>query len=202
MIDYKISKHARILFVGINPHPGSDRRGVPFSNNKMFWYLLNRAGLIQEAEADLRNDGKLRRIYDEKFRQVYGLNLVNLVDRPTIDVTMLEKGEAREGIKRALGIVRRYRPKVVCFIGKITFTTFGGGPESDWGWQAGIGDSRVYLMHFPIRGPADVRVKELQEMHHAANVAFGTKAMNLELEMPAATAGGRPATRPSPTSAA
>ena len=43
MIAYKISKNARILFVGINPHPGSYRRSVPFSNNKMFWYLLNRS---------------------------------------------------------------------------------------------------------------------------------------------------------------
>jgi TDG/mug DNA glycosylase family protein len=36
MIAYKTSKNAKILFVGINPHPGSYRRGVPFSNNKMF----------------------------------------------------------------------------------------------------------------------------------------------------------------------
>jgi hypothetical protein len=36
MIRYKYRK-AKILFVGINPHPGSFRRGVPFSNNKMFW---------------------------------------------------------------------------------------------------------------------------------------------------------------------
>jgi uracil-DNA glycosylase len=62
MIACKISKNARILFVGINPHPGSYRRGVPFSNNKMFWYLLNRAGLLQEAESDLKlADGDRRR---------------------------------------------------------------------------------------------------------------------------------------------
>ena len=65
MIEYKISENARILFVGINPHPGSYRRGVPFSNNKMFWYLLNRAGLLQEAESDLKNDQLLKGIYDE-----------------------------------------------------------------------------------------------------------------------------------------
>ena len=51
MIAYKTSKNAKILFVGINPHPGSYRRGVPFSNNKMFWYLLNRAGLLDEVKA-------------------------------------------------------------------------------------------------------------------------------------------------------
>ena len=80
MIAYKISKNARILFVGINPHPGSYRRGVPFSNNKMFWYLLNRVGLLQEPESDLKNDRLLKRIYDKKFLPEYGLNFVNLVD--------------------------------------------------------------------------------------------------------------------------
>ena len=124
MIDYKISKNARILFVGINPHPGSYRRGVPFSNNKMFWYLLNRAGLLQEAEKDLKNDQLLKGIYDEKFLPEYGLNFVNLVDRPTIDVTELKKGEKQAGVRRVLRIIRTYRPKVVCFIGKIAFNTF------------------------------------------------------------------------------
>ena len=96
MIDYKISKNARILFVGVNPHPGSSRRGVPFSNNKMFWYLLNRVGLLQEAEKDLKNDRLLKRIYNEKFLPEYGLNFVNLVERPTIDVTELKKGRSRQ----------------------------------------------------------------------------------------------------------
>jgi TDG/mug DNA glycosylase family protein len=93
MIAYKISKNARILFVGINPHPGSYRRGVPFSNNKMFWYLLNRAGLLQEAESDLKNDQLLKGIYDKKFLPEYELNLV---DRPTIDVTELKNVRSRQ----------------------------------------------------------------------------------------------------------
>ncbi len=169
MIVYKISKNARILFVGINPHPGSFRRGVPFSNNKMFWYLLNQAGLIQETETDLKNDQLLKRIYDKKFLQAYGLNLVNLVDRPTIDVTRLKRGEEQAGKRRALGIIRRCRPRIVCFIGKITLNTFFSSRKCDWGWQTEIEDTRVYLMHFPIRGPASVRVKELREMKRATD---------------------------------
>ncbi len=172
MIAYKISKNARILFVGINPHPGSFRRGVPFSNNKMFWYLLNQAGLIQETETDLKNDQLLKRIYDQKFLQAYALNLVNLVDRPTIDVTRLKKGEEQTGIRRALRIIRRCRPRVVCFIGKIALNTFRSSRKCDWGWQTEIEDTRVYLMHFPIRGPASVRVKELRKMKRATDVAL------------------------------
>ena len=169
MIVYKISKHARVLFIGINPHPGSYRRGVPFSNNKMFWYLLNRAGLLQEAESDLKNDQLLKRIYDKKFLPEYGLNFVNLVDRPTIDVTELKKGEEQAGIRRALRVIRNYRPNVVCFIGKIAFNTFYGSRKCEWGWQTEIEDTRVYLMHFPIRGPASVRVKELSEVKLASD---------------------------------
>ena len=122
MIAYKTSKGARILFVGINPHPGSYRRGVPFSNNKMFWYLLNRAGLLHETESDLKNDQSLKAIYDKKFLSEYGLNFVNLVDRPTVDVTMLKKGKRRLGssgcqksFKAKLHMVHVVTPPLVLF---------------------------------------------------------------------------------------
>lgn len=135
----------------------------------MFWYLLNRAGLLQEAESDLKNDQLLKRIYDKKFLPEYGLNFVNLVDRPTIDVTELKKGEEQAGIRRALRVIRNYRPNVVCFIGKIAFNTFYSSRKCEWGWQTQIEGTRVYLMHFPIRGPASVRVKELSEVKLASD---------------------------------
>lgn len=164
MIDYKTSKNARILFVGINPHPGSDRRGVPFSNNKMFWYLLNQAGLLQESMTDLKDDSKLKHIYDDKFAQLYHLNFVNLVDRPTVDVTELHKGEELPGVQRLLGMIHTLTPGAICFIGKIALNTFQGSRTCDWGWQPDIEGSKAYLMHFPIRGPAEVRVEELREV--------------------------------------
>jgi TDG/mug DNA glycosylase family protein len=169
MIVYKVSKNARILFVGINPHPGSYRRCVPFSNNKMFWYLLTRAGLLDEDERDLKSDKSLKHIYDNKFIPKYALNFVNLVDRPTRDVTELKKGEEQAGIKRALETIRTRKPKVVCFIGKITLNTFRGSRTCNYGWQRTIDDSKVYLMHFPIRGPASVRVRELSEVKLASD---------------------------------
>jgi mismatch-specific thymine-DNA glycosylase len=170
MITYKTSKNARILFIGINPHPGSYRRGVPFSNNKMFWYLLNRAGLLREVESDLRNDQHLKRIYDNKFLPQYGLNFVNLVDRPTVNVTELKRGEEQAGVRRALRIIRTCKPKAVCFIGKVAFNTFYSRRKCDWGWQTKIEGIPVYLMHFPIRGRASVRVKELKELERASRI--------------------------------
>ena len=168
MIEYKTSPRAKILFVGINPHPGSDRRGVPFSNNKMFWYLLNRAGLLQESVDDLKDDLKLKEIYDTRFIEKYDLNFVNLVDRPTVDVTLLKKGEEEPGIRRARKIIQTFEPRVICFIGKIAFHLFHGIRESDWGWQQEILGTKVYLMHFPIRGPAEVRVNDLRAISEAS----------------------------------
>jgi len=134
----------------------------------MFWYLLNRAGLLNEAENDLKSDKRLKHIYDTKFLYKYALNFVNLVDRPTVDVTKLRMGEELAGVKRALRVIRTYRPKVVCFIGKITYNKFRNSRACDYGWQERIEDSKVYLMHFPIRGHASIRIKELIEIKKAA----------------------------------
>jgi len=168
MIEYRIDRHVRILFVGINPHYGSDRRGVPFSNNKTFWYLLNRAGLLRENEEDLRTDGGLKEMYDQRFLPRYHLSFINLIDRPTREVTELKKGEEQPGVERLLRFIRTYKPRIVCFVGKVTYNTFRGSRDCSYGWQENLGDSRVYVMHFPIRGPADIRIRELEELKTAS----------------------------------
>jgi double-stranded uracil-DNA glycosylase len=168
VIDYKISKNVKILFVGINPHPGSYRRGVPFSNNKMFWYLLNQAGLLEESAMDLKSDISLKHIYDTRFSEKYALNFINLVDRPTVDVTELVRGEEQPGVRRALRIIKTLTPKVVCFIGKVTLNKFQGSRDCSYGWQPKISGSHVYLMHFPIRGLASIRLEELREVKLAS----------------------------------
>lgn len=168
MIEYKVGKHLRILFVGINPHPGSDVRGVPFSNNKTLWYLLNRAGLLHEEESVLRTDRGLREVYDRRLLPRYRLGFINLVSRPTPDVTGLKKGEEQPGVERAIQTILTYRPKVACFIGKVTYNTFRGTRNCDFGWQQNIGRARVYVMHFPLRGPAAIRIEELRELKQAS----------------------------------
>lgn len=165
MITYKFSKQMKILFVGINPHYGSYRRGIPFSNNKMFWYLLNRSGIINENEKDLRNDARLKYIYTHKFNQVYRLGFVNLINRPTQDVSVLRKGEEDAGRKRVSSIMQNYKPPVVCFIGKISYEKFSKLKGFDFGWQkSDVYKSRIFVMHFPIRGRASVRIDELKEL--------------------------------------
>lgn len=164
MIRYKFSNGMNILFVGINPHYGSFRRGIPFSNNKMFWYLLSKAKIIAENSGDLKNDAKLKEIYHKKFNQVYNLGFVNVINRPTQDISQLKKGEESAGRRKILKVVKEYKPKVVCFIGKITYEKFSNSKNFDFGWQNNLHDSRVYVMHFPLRGKASIRVKELKAL--------------------------------------
>ncbi len=164
MIRYKTSKNMKVLFVGINPSPGTYQRGIPFSNNKTFWYLLNRAGLIDENDSDLKDDTRLKRIYNSKFNAIYKFGLLNMINRPTVDVSKLEKGEENKGRKRVLWTIRTYRPPVVCFIGKITYEKFSGRRSTRFGWQDNICKSKIFVMHFPLHGKASVRVRELQEI--------------------------------------
>lgn len=171
MIKYTLSKSAKILFVGINPHYGSYRRGIPFSNNKMFWYLLNRAGLIKENMEDLRSDKGLMHIYKEKFARVYNLNFTNVIERPSRNVSQLRRGEEIAGRRRVLHIIYANRPRVVCFIGRIAYAKFIGSDEFDFGRQKSIHGSKVYVIHFPLRGRAVVRVRELKLMARVAAYA-------------------------------
>ena len=169
MIRYSY-KQPKILFVGINPHFGSFDRGVPFSNNKSFWYLLSDAGIIQEKRDELRDDESLRRIYTKKFNAVYRLGFVNIIDRPTRDVSELEKGEELPGRKNISRIIRTEMPKVVCFIGKITYEKYTGSKDFSFGWQNSINGAKIFVMHFPLRGEAVVRIRELRKIAQAAHV--------------------------------
>lgn len=164
MIRYKLSKRSNILFVGINPHPGSFKNGVPFSNNKTFWYLLNRSGLIKEDLSSLKDTDKLRHIYNKRFMQFYGLNFLNIINRPTRDITGLKKNEERHGRLRIMRAIKKYKPRIVCFVGKITFKKFSGLKNPEFGWKKDLFTSKVFLMHFPLRGKGKIRINELKAM--------------------------------------
>jgi len=168
MIRYSY-KQPKILFVGINPHFGSFDRGVPFSNNKSFWYLLSDAGIIQEKRDELRDDETLRRMYTKKFNAEYRLGFVNIIDRPTRDVSELKKGEELPGRKKISRIIRTEMPKVACFIGKITYEKYTGSKDFSFGWQNSINGAKIFVMHFPLRGEAVVRIRELRKIAQAAH---------------------------------
>lgn len=168
MIHYQYL-NSKLLFIGINPHHGSYSRGVPFSNNKMFWYLLSRAGIIRETVDELKNDQKLKLMWEEKFNRVYQLGLVNIIERPTRDISLLIRGEELSGAKNIDTIIKNHQPQVVCFIGKITYQKFTALKDVAFGWQPNLYNSKIYVMHSPLRGEASIRIDDLKIV---AAVAF------------------------------
>ncbi len=168
MIKYHLFYGMKILFVGINPHPGSYRRGVPHSNNKMFWYLLSDAGLLKESRQDLKNDAMLLHHYENKFSQKYRYGYIDLIAFPSINVSKLTKNDALAGTELITDAIYLYKPLVVCFIGKITYTLFSGSSDFQFGWQPSIGSSKIYVMHYPLHGLASVRIHDLKTVYKAA----------------------------------
>jgi double-stranded uracil-DNA glycosylase len=164
MIKYQIGYGLNIVFVGINPHPGSYQRGIPFSNNKMFWYLLSDAGLLDEPREFLKDDTKLKHLYLHEFKKRYHFGLLNLIDRQTRSTVGLKRKEALPGSERIMKDIIKYQPKIVCFVGKITYQLFSGLKNISFGWQPDIGSSKIYVMHAPHHGLASVRIKDLKEI--------------------------------------
>jgi len=163
-IKYQVSKQTALLFIGINPSPGTYERGIPFSNNKTFWYLLHDAGILPQNRNELRDDEKLRALYHKKFVQEYGLGLMNVIARPTRTVSQLKMHEALEGAKRIRLAIRKYQPLVVCFVGKATYKLFAQIGHTEYGWQEPVEGSNVFVMHFPLHGPSSIRIAELREV--------------------------------------
>lgn len=172
MIKYQYHD-SKLLFIGINPHPGSFSRGIPFSNNKMFWYLLSRAGIINETIDELKNDLLLKQMWEEKFNHTYQLGLVNIIERPTRDISLLLKGEELQGVKLIDSIIKNHKPSIVCFIGKITYQKFMTLKDVSFGWQPDLYQSKIYVMHSPLRGPASIRIEDLKTVARCAFPDFG-----------------------------
>ena len=133
----------------------------------MFWYLLSDAGILAETRDELRDDEALRQIYKEKFNITYGLGFDNIINRPKRDITALKKGEELPGRRRISRIIKTENPPVVCFIGKIAYEKYIGSKDFSFGWQEPINKSRIFVMHFPLRGEAIVRTRELRVVAQA-----------------------------------
>jgi TDG/mug DNA glycosylase family protein len=100
---------------------------------------------------------------------MYGLGFVNIINRPTRDITELKKGEELPGRRRIARIIRTENPQVVCFIGRVAYEKYIGSKEFSFGWQEPIDNSRIFVMHFPLRGAAIVRSRELRRLVQAAH---------------------------------
>jgi TDG/mug DNA glycosylase family protein len=137
----------RVVFCGINPGHWSARAGAAFANPRNdFWRLLHAAGFTPRVLLPTEQRELLR----------YGVGLTNAVRRTTRGSGELRKADFAGAFERLEGIVRRYHPRAIGFVGKVAYTgVFGGRAEH------GLQDQRLdgtALFVLPSTSPANAAV--------------------------------------------
>jgi TDG/mug DNA glycosylase family protein len=107
-IEDVIAPGLRVLFVGINPGLYTAWSGHHFARpGNRFWPTLHLAG-FSKAQLHPSQQGEL-------LKQGYGIT--NLVNRATATADQLDPAEFVEGRRHLATKVRKYRPKIVAFLG-------------------------------------------------------------------------------------
>ncbi|MFQ5698862.1 MAG: methyltransferase domain-containing protein [Myxococcota bacterium] len=95
----------RLLICGLNPSLYSVDRGIPFARpGNRFWPAAREAGLV-DRERDLRR------------ALAAGIGFTDCVKRATSRADEVRPAEWGAGLARVEGLVRRYRPGALCFVG-------------------------------------------------------------------------------------
>ena len=103
-----IAPGLRVLFVGINPGLYSAATGHHFARpGNRFWPALHAAGLTP----------RLLHPSEQRLLLEGGYGVTNLVNRATASADALTPEEFVAGRKRLASKVRRYRPKIIAFLG-------------------------------------------------------------------------------------
>ncbi len=146
--DY-LAPRLKLLFVGINPGLISAAAGHYYANPRNpFWRLLHEAGLTPVL---LRPDEDARMLS-------FGYGLTDIVKRPSRGAGELKSGEFPASRQRLLRIVKRLKPKAVCFNSKTAFEGyFGKGIFRNFGPQlVTLANAPVFVL--PSTSPANAAV--------------------------------------------
>lgn len=115
-----------IVFVGFNPSLRSGETGHHFANpNNRFWKILFEAGLTPK---------KYSPVEDYKLVEI-GYGMTNIVSRPTKAADEITQEEYRSGREILKEKIKRYTPKIVCFVGKGVYQQYSNKKQIPWGLQ-------------------------------------------------------------------
>jgi double-stranded uracil-DNA glycosylase len=125
-----------ILFVGINPGLRSAQVGHHFAGySNRFWKLLHASSLVPEPLT----------YHDDWRLPEWHLGVTNIISRSSSGIDALSPDEYRRGQDRLERMIRRYRPRVVAFLG-VTIFRILFPDETD----CGVGSTEVHLAHAPV----------------------------------------------------
>lgn len=121
-----IKEDLLILFVGFNPSIMSSKTGHHFANpNNRFWTILFKAGITPT---------KFTSDEDVVLLEL-GFGFTNIVPRPTKAAQEITKEEYKKGREELKQKILRFKPKIVCFVGKGVYQEYSGKKVIPWGAQ-------------------------------------------------------------------
>lgn len=132
-----------ILQIGINPGLFAAYKGHHYAGpGNHFWKCLYLSGLTHE-QMNAEEDYKLLD---------FGIGFTNMVERATKGSADLTRKEIKEGCRLLQDKLRRFRPKIAVFNGKLIFEVFSGKKDFNFGRQPECieGTNTVSLRFFPI----------------------------------------------------
>lgn len=105
-----IAPNLLVLFIGLNPGIETARTGHAYAHpTNLFWRLLASSGVTPRLCSPTE---------DRQMPSLYNLGLTNIVARPSRNGAELSKQEMDEGVSILEEKVRKYKPEVVCVVGK------------------------------------------------------------------------------------
>lgn len=125
-----VAPDLKVLFCGINPGLYTAALGHHFGRpGNRFWPALHGAGFTP----------RLFKPWEEHALLPLGYGITNMVPRTTAAASELAPDEYVEGGKRLTGLVQRYTPRVVAFLGIGAYRSAFGRPKA----QLGLQDERL-----------------------------------------------------------
>lgn len=162
-----IAPDLKVLFCGINPGLYSAATGNHFARpGNRFWPALHAGGFTP------------RRFWpwEKDLLLAQGYGVTNLVRRATASAEELAPAELIAGRRRLAAKVRRYRPRVVAFLGMGAYRHAFAQPKAPLGEQpVRFEGARVWVLPSPSGLNANYQmgalVALLRELHRAATRA-------------------------------
>src|SRR5947208_1622133 len=136
-----IGPDLRVLFVGINPGLYSGATGHHFARpGNRFWKAVQGAGFTDHVFSP----------FEDRSLLELGIGISNMVARTTATADELTPDELRAGAKTLERKVRRYRPRVVAFVGITAYRIAFGLPRAEVGPQERlVAGAKVWVLPNP-----------------------------------------------------
>jgi TDG/mug DNA glycosylase family protein len=154
-----------LLLVGINPGLYSGATGHHFARpGNRFWPALHKAGLTP----------RLLHPSEEAQLLTYGIGLTKVVQRATATAAELTDEEVRAGGEVIRKMVRKHKPKAVCFLGVGTYKQAYGVKRASVGLQEeSFEGAQLWVLPNPSGLNANYQMKDFVRLFREVGRAAG-----------------------------